>query len=995
MRTIKRNLPNLTNSSIKNYNKYFNQLTFDGIVHGQDIYNLNQHSFADTKNVYISNGSLASRPPLQKDESLPEWVIPRGHTIVEIVTFEDISIYVTSYTQIVLGLDVGTYYRIAISPTNILDGIKKYKIANIDRYIICFNNLGAKVFDINNQDDGWVDLVNFVDIPVTKRVVGNLETILPGNEFTKSYKEQYIWSNNSHPILPEGNADIEVDPNNKSYKLTLTNPNIYPEYRLMRQLTRKLTTGGIFSAAKGIVCIGYDDWVYVSYDNGVNWTKIIYPAHESFIGVASISEDGQYYFFASAEGVYRCNLSDTTWTIISTGLRDGAQWFIPKDAIGLPYYWQFLTGDIFIFVVAQDKSELDSELESSSNKYAWSLMAYCYGPGLVGNYDLDTREEGTLRRWSLSLRGLNSSTEEPNFHLFTYQGRVNIGYDNSDGLCTAAICYDYYSNGKSRELISWSIPYGKLSCITRAIKSDALYDTNTSDNITSVNKTIKIISNNRSGLSSVGVTAINDGLNIRLLQFVLDNSGETVRTYYQDVIYHFFYYLSVANVGNRLLRIVDTITFDPSLDGLDPIELSEAWIIGNSLFNKDGSAPFTDKDNYNACRLPIELGSAIKGCNYVINDTIYAIRDEAIWTNSLSDNDIITFTYTYLDDDDHFYDVPNITYSDTELYLALGNTLRITKNTYKDNNILFNLPKINDQSFISQITGMLNISSTEVAIFFKNKVVICSKVEDETYGIRYDYYNSRLSVGIRPGDSIINTLEGQYTVIPTSRGLAFMSYQEFMATTDQTLSYISDDIRDIWDDFYKASKTIKILQWRDYLLLTNSTNQILLLYINESKLTWWVWEVPIVIKSMSTDQIDLKLIADNLYVFKDDERYWDFPKTAKQTRINWSILSQPLHMNAPNYYKSIKQLIFQFIETTKNRATITAQVKLYRKRLTVRDPEVIAFKIDEFSTFVKRFNYWKVNEVQWGLSDDPETVTPAQLKLNGISVKYEFGDEVK
>ena len=45
--------------------------------------------------------------------------------------------------------------------------------------------------------------------------------------------------------------------------------------------------------------------------------------------------------------------------------------------------------------------------------------------------------------------------------------------------------------------------------------------------------------------------------------------------------------------------------------------------------------------------------------------------------------------------------------------------------------------------------------------------------------------------------------------------------------------------------------------------------------------------------------------------------------------IDWYIESQPLHFKMPNHYKNIRQLIFQFKETTENEQTIVVQIKLY------------------------------------------------------------------
>ena len=59
------------------------------------------------------------------------------------------------------------------------------------------------------------------------------------------------------------------------------------------------------------------------------------------------------------------------------------------------------------------------------------------------------------------------------------------------------------------------------------------------------------------------------------------------------------------------------------------------------------------------------------------------------------------------------------------------------------------------------------------------------------------------------------------------------------------------------------------------------------------------------------------------------------------------------------------------------------------------DKYLVKFKVDELRTFVKRFNYWKINELQWGLKNDENTVIPDKFELNGITIKYELGEEVR
>ena len=148
---------------------------------------------------------------------------------------------------------------------------------------------------------------------------------------------------------------------------------------------------------------------------------------------------------------------------------------------------------------------------------------------------------------------------------------------------------------------------------------------------------------------------------------------------------------------------------------------------------------------------------------------------------------------------------------------------------------------------------------------------------------------------------------------------------------------------------------------------------------------------------MLTDQIELDIVSQLLYRFKEANVYYDFANTYNEVTIEWFIKSQPLFMNAPTYYKNLKQLVFQFYDEGEpdKKRTLNTKIILYRKKITDRDPETIAFKVDEYRTFAKRFNYWKINEVQWELSNDDENALPSQLKLNGINVKYELGEEVR
>lgn len=450
-------------------------------------------------------------------------------------------------------------------------------------------------------------------------------------------------------------------------------------------------------------------------------------------------------------------------------------------------------------------------------------------------------------------------------------------------------------------------------------------------------------------------------------------------------------------------QITNTTLFDTRSNFTIKLDTSGWYTNYQYIVDKILKMPDELWPEFNAIDNSVFTNSPLIEIISIKNDIIYFKYDNKLYTNKLSSTDIGALTFTWGSRDGNYTEVPNLSFEmNGELYLGFENTLSITANTKSQDEstrgeIRLYLPFINDNKFINTISNMINISTTELAIFFENKIYICKQVEDSNikFGYRYDYIPTKLSTGTRVGDSVINNIEGTYTIFPTRRGLAVMSYQAFMSTTDQALEYITHDIEDRYEKFYFESNKINMVQHRDYLLLANGTGHILI--YNLYRRQWWYWEVPENINLMSTDQVNLKLISNKLCVFKEHERYQDFALTPNAKRIEWFIQSQPLHMKAPNYYKNLKQLVFQLLDEGQSdkKHSITVQVQCYRKKLDTKVPELINFTIDELRTFVKRFNYWKINEVQYGLADDPETLTPTRLRLNGVSIKYEIGEEVR
>jgi len=942
MNTIKRPIeqPRILTS---NYSKYFNHTDFHGIVHNKNIFEVDELSFEDAKNVYIDeNNSLITREPLTQEE-LPDLTVPTGNKLIEILRAGNVRIYV-SQEPVNNEFDIIAWDE---NTLQILNTIDEYHLSIIEHYVICFRTDGAMVLDINDYNTGWVPLTDLVEVPITKRVVGSLVTELPGNQFTDAFKEQYVWSNQSIPELPDGDGEVVVNTTRRQLTWTIPDTNVNTEYRILRPLGITLSPGDLITTARNIVCVARPTYVMLSYDEGETFTRVWYPQYtDGFKNVASVSRDGLCFFFVAGSGVYRLDLGTQEWTRIQPGAV--GMYTLVGNYFGIDNICEFQSRDVFSF-----------PLWNGTNTAIWALSPHTFN--VISSYvgTLSATYDNSYN-WNLPRDRIDKDCA---------RGAMRMLVDTTNNNTIVTLIGPSTTVGQTRVESSYATPTLQFGAYAISPGSQN-YRYMTVDKV-----------GNLTTRQSTGNTARGLGLDV----IAYTGSGNWQRGRVE---------VGMENISGTWTMYAQ-VTINGTIIGLNssagyPFELTGGWIADLMVRNNVGEES----------RLPDELDGEPfpdqpRGDIWVFGNDFYIQIGDIVYTNKLLDTDLATITYTH-EETTPFTNVPQVSYSDTELYLAFGNLLQITANIKDGVDIRFNLPAINNNSFIDEITAMINISTSEVALYFVNKIVICSRVPDEIFGYRYEYYNTKLSLGVRLGDSVINTLEGDHTIFPTKRGLAVMNYQSFMATEDQVVKYATDGIIDIWQKFYEESETIRIVQMRNYVFFTNGTRNYIMLDLRNNT-SWWAFELPreLPVTKFITDQTDLWLISDTYYLFNKQYKVY---KDLWKYHIDWFVTSQRLFFKAPNHYKNMKQLVFQLMDATgssSKQQTINAQVRLYRKTLTVREPEIVRFKIDEFRTFVKRFNYWKINELQWGIGNDAETVDPSQFMLNGIGVKFEIGEEVR
>ena len=388
MRTIKRNV-NEINTSLSSYNKlvkYNNQLEWKGIIENKNIFTTDQLSQADAKNVYVDDhGSLVSRPVLLR-EPLNKEILPTNSELVDSITYGKVKIYVNQHTDTKL-------YNVIASGEEVhgITDIQKYHISIIENYIICFNNVGAKVFDINNQSEGWQDFSKFVEIPIFKRIINNNITEYSKNQFTNKYIEEYVYSNISKPILPKNKrANVTISADNVVNKWVLDQVDILTDYRLFKEIYYRPEYNNYghdtsrISAARNIICITQNEKVLVSFNNGSTFTTYWYPEHGKLLDISSISDDASSYFFVALDAVYRLNLKDGTWTVIyihndsTKKLGEQNTYYNSRNRRGL---YHFLNADTFVFALWANGANTQFVGQGCQFPVLWFM-----GPWLAG-YD--------------------------------------------------------------------------------------------------------------------------------------------------------------------------------------------------------------------------------------------------------------------------------------------------------------------------------------------------------------------------------------------------------------------------------------------------------------------------------------------------------------------------------------------------------------------------------------------------------------------------------
>lgn len=350
------------------------------------------------------------------------------------------------------------------------------------------------------------------------------------------------------------------------------------------------------------------------------------------------------------------------------------------------------------------------------------------------------------------------------------------------------------------------------------------------------------------------------------------------------------------------------------------------------------------------------------------------------------------------------------------------------------------------QIFALPITNLHPLSDTTLGIFTQDEIwYVVRRIDSSNSLVHAKPIRTKIPFGCREGDDVITALDGQAIIFATEQGLAALAPQDFVATTEKTLNYISDAIyktyRDLYDTevrnsvLYRDSGTaypssIKMLAYRYWQIFYRYMDrQILLLDIRN--MSWWKWTTPYPIRKILGGE-DLSFIFQVDFLLRRDmsrftKSYGGVTFTLDETKIDykddvlpgtvngeyeelygnefrvadlvlypasdeipWSFTSQRLHLNAPQNYKSIQALYLNARGENVMHAKLGA--KIYRDVFHPQREGVMEILVNEQRTFLKRVNFMHVVSFQYTLASD---AINERLRLDSLGVRYEVKEKLR
>lgn len=977
---------------------YANFASFKGLCDDKNYLGIDQQTFEDANNVYVdTDGQLASRPKLIK------------HTIGVLNNCNVIKIY---------NIHGVIFYHVFDIPNNQYEVTFKYSQYSWKTHP-CGMHLNVGWFDDKfyfftdntifayNYESGWLDAESIVYRPVTAQVRNGITltneddayidspNIFGGGTITRYFygeTSSVIWSD-----LVGKNVVVNIDDN--KYEITFKENQ---QYTFVRQLSKIQVTD----------CVVNDNGQLIMWNNNDNDQLYYSLDGKTFITLPRINNSGEgkcrpvlsqdgkmLYVLKSTLSIVVENLSkQETYTLSYIDLtKDLTKWSNLTNTVDA--YMQISNGD----------SNYDTRYYYqgyTNDEKSAVAVGYC-NDGSDGRVIF-------IRRASYIYYGPTSGVERqdmPGIMVYTFNGTklfhffiktlaidsdltfgCDVRFATRDNRAFAFI-YSYYSyNVVDKEEIACDInivafnkdfkPYVYLNPIDASS-----FIPNHLEFVYTISKKTDYHCHTK----PIHYTVLTSGFDYQ----VISNGCKL----YMDYLFNgqcIFYTNTTTLTTTTPVRTDDVGEYgDNSLWFTVKIsEQSDKTInIGNEINNN--IAVYSTTNNYyilTNLRLYINesiislLHETVKpiaamfngGICYIVNNTLYGVNlAKEITIDYVVNGDIVPI-------------IPSFICNFINDVISYDNKInwRIVQRDKNKNGLLY-FGKANETSFPSEVTALSLLSQTEVAIFFENEINILNYTDNG-----YVLQRSKMQLGCRKGYDVILNYDGATTLLCTLKGLTAISYQDFVQSTDQVFTYLSENIIGLYEQF--DTSPIKLYQYKNWIVLYKQDDSIVYIYDLRNS-SWWKWSFDKfygTIQQVIYDNEKLIIVSNSkMYILKssDNEPYFDFDSVP----IEWNFRSQKLHFDAPNNYKHINQILITSTQQLGKPFVFNFALTCYRNLIDITDKTAYDYEVDGLKTFIKRINLMKINAFQFELSSYKNQNSPRQFATPNIAIKYRITERIR
>ena len=971
--------------------KFFNHSNWKGVCDDKNYLGVDQETFADSKNVYVdSEGILKSRP------SVKQYVMTQSglKEIYDLWTFGQWTVYKTGPTSLVFVK--GDKVSQTLNTTN-----KDFRLILADEKIFIFEPNNLWYVDLTAETiSEMVDGKDKIYVPVTKYVVLGKETSLESpNVLTTSYITRYDYTKGesmTELIGKKGTVKIGDD----TYVVIFDDFTELTFVKRIRKLTNKNYINGeplvFVNEGLGYVLIGEwnDDTAYTLYysnDNVIFQSLPVLegqlPKNYTLLPAISQSKDHVYAVLYKDDGPY----AYTIFYASNANIVPFPTWtkMVDPDADGTPYTYKYASNI--------PSSDFNIPIHISYTYGRTENSAVSGSPG----YYYDEKIFGVYLAGYRLLGEKNDIQKSVGCHCITYNttkhtnNKIYAVYQNFSPQLYTVFCKDYYIAMKS-DGPKTTGGFTALDIILKCSNTDII--TGVKMGYESSSQNIKY--SRQIQFSSVQGIIYCDVLAPR--DYTVSTGPEKVmlklvrcKLSYSESLYE----SSVTNYKDYSTRTSINLPGDAKIEitysNNRPNLFSTKFLISSYLTTCITFKYYMYGND--STKLLVE------GIPVGMSNGFYIVNNNTLYTSNFDDTiqvDVLTQGGLTFDVFDHETEL-------SQFFVSKGKNLYINaqgSNVGVDD-FKWYFPERNVQEFDYEITNLHPISTTEIAVFLQDSIYYVKPVTTTIDGIEtvaYSYYKSRIPLGCEQGSDVITSYDNKYTMFVTKRGFVAMSYQDFISSEEQALTFLSDTIYDMFNEWNQGA--IKLFQYNFWIILYRTNTGKAFIFDMRGN-SWWPIEYNSNVKKFV--EIDRKpLLLSGLYLYKLDssnDNYFD-GNSLKDGRIDWFLSSQKLHLDAINYYKHIVNLTFFGYNYGDKDVNVRFNLRVinYRKQTDTNETKsfsAVDYKIQLTRTFVTRINYYKVNQVQYILEssrdEDAEDKIPVPLSLTAISLKYLVTGQVR